>query len=242
MVGPVDVAAALAMAARDIKGPQDLDVTLDTIVQVARDSTPSIDQVGISVMHLDGRIETRAKTDAVVTMLDELQCALSEGPSMHVMDTDSTVRVEHARHEQRWPQFIPRAIALGLRAQLGIRLNTGGHTVGVLNLYSFSVDVLDDETTQLAELFAAHAGLALGHAERLEHLNAALASRKTIGVALGILMERLGIDEDTAFSYLTRISSSSQTKLRDVASTIVAEVVTRDTVAEPLGPASTQAS
>jgi GAF domain-containing protein len=219
----LDVAAALAAAAREITGPQDLDATLDMIVNVARDSMPDVDHVGISVSHRHGRIDTHAATDAVVLELDQLQYGFGEGPCLHAMDTGEHVRVEHARHEQRWPKFIPAAVRLGLRSSLGVRLSVEHRTVGALNLYSFSSDTIGDETEQLAELFAAHAGLALGHAKRLENLNAALASRKEIGLALGILMERLGIDEDRAFAYLTRVSASTSTKLRDVATKVVEE-------------------
>jgi AmiR/NasT family two-component response regulator len=49
----------------------------------------------------------------------------------------------------------------------------------------------------------------------------ALLTRKVIGQAIGILMERHGIDEDGAFGYLTRVSSHSNIKLRTVAQEIV---------------------
>ena len=233
MVGPLDVAAALAKAARDLDDPQDLGSTLQTIITVARDSMPEVDHVGISITHRDGPITTEAMTDEVVGELDALQYEHGEGPCLHAMDTGATVKVSRARHEQRWPSFIPPAVRLGLRSQLGIRLNVGPRTVGALNLYSFTAEEISAESEQLAELFAAHAALALGHAQRLENLNAALASRKVIGLALGILMERLAIDEDHAFAYLTRISASTQTKLRDVAVQVVDELERRR--AEELG-------
>jgi hypothetical protein len=40
-------------------------------------------------------------------------------------------------------------------------------------------------------------------------------------------MERLGIDEDRAFAYLTRISATTETKLRDVAASVVDELQSR---------------
>ena len=227
MVGPLDVAAALARAARDLEDPQDLDSTLLTIVTVARDSMPEIDHVGTSISHRDGTVDTRVMTDAVVGRLDRLQYELGEGPCLHAMDSAETVRVPHAKHEQRWPRFIPAAVRLGLRSQLGVRVHVGEHTIGALNLYSFSADEISGESDQLAELFAAHAALAMGHAQRLENRNAALASRKVIGLALGILMERLGIDEDRAFAYLTRISAATERKLRDVAASVVEEMPAR---------------
>jgi AmiR/NasT family two-component response regulator len=76
----------------------------------------------------------------------------------------------------------------------------------------------------LAELFAAHAALALGFVRRNEELNTALAARKTIGQATGILMERYGITQDQAFGFLRRESSTTNTKLRDIAAEIVQQV------------------
>jgi GAF domain-containing protein len=227
MTGPLDLAAALATAARDLEDPQDLDSTLEAIITVARDSMPEVDHVGISVAYRDGRVETKAMTDEVVGALDRLQYELGEGPCLHAMECGKTVTVRHARHEQRWPGFIAGAVRLGLRSQIGVRLNVGTHTLGALNMYSFTADEISAETEQLAELFAAHVALALGHSQRLEHLNAALASRKVIGLALGILMERFGIDEDRAFAYLTRVSATTETKLRDVAASVVAETQAR---------------
>jgi AmiR/NasT family two-component response regulator len=67
----------------------------------------------------------------------------------------------------------------------------------------------------------------MGRAWVAENMNAALSSRTTIGIALGILIERYGLDQDGAFRYLTRVSSSSETKLREVAAQVVAEATQR---------------
>jgi AmiR/NasT family two-component response regulator len=73
----------------------------------------------------------------------------------------------------------------------------------------------------VAELFAAHAAIALHQAREVEHLNQALESRKVIGQALGILMERYALDENRAFAFLLRASSTSNIKLRDIAAQLV---------------------
>src|SRR6478735_10562332 len=113
------------------------------------------------------------------------------------------------------------AVAKGLRSQIGMRLYTERETLGGLNMYSTSSDTIDADVLHMAELFAAHASLALGHARREEQLSTALLTRKVIGQAIGILMERHGLDEDGAFAYLTRVSSHSNVKLRTVAQEIV---------------------
>ena len=81
--------------------------------------------------------------------------------------------------------------------------------------------MIEPDVEHLAELFAAHAALAPGFVRRNEELTSALATRKTIGQAIGIVMERFRIDEDQAFGYLRRISSTTNVKLRDVAADVV---------------------
>lgn len=218
---PEVLARAIAEAARQMHSQQDLASTLQVIVDTAQRSLPTIDQVGVSVTHRDGRVETLAATDELVWKLDELQYELNEGPCLDAIRLDPIVRVDHARHEQRWPRYIPRALGLGLRAQLGLRLYATDGTLGALNLYSLESEVIDPGAMVMAELLATQAALALGHARQAEHLNTALFTRKVIGQAIGILMGRYELDEDRAFAFLTRISQNSNIKLRDVAARLV---------------------
>jgi GAF domain-containing protein len=114
-------------------------------------------------------------------------------------------------------------VEVGLRSQLGLRIFTDGQTLGGLNLYSTASDTVDPEATKIAQLFAAHAAIAMGRARREEQLTNALVTRKAIGQAIGILMERYRITEDRAFHFLLRASQTSNTKLRVVAQQVVTE-------------------
>lgn len=58
--------------------------------------------------------------------------------------------------------------------------------------------------------------------DRVENLNRALETRTVIGMALGILMQRLDLDDEQAWSYLTRCSQDQNRRVCDLASTIVA--------------------
>ncbi len=216
-----DIGEALVRVARAINESRSLETTLATIVDTAAQSLPNIDHVGITIAHRAGTLKTIAATDALVSELDQLQYDLGEGPCVHAILTDPVTLVEHAPQEQRWPLFIPRAVAKGIRSQLGMRLYSDRQTLGSLNMYSTSEDTIDPDALHMAELFAAHASMALGRARRDEDLTAALLTRKVIGQAIGILMERFGLDEDRAFAYLVRVSSRSNVKLRDVAKEIV---------------------
>ena len=70
-------------------------------------------------------------------------------------------------------------------------------------------------------MLARHAALALGKVQDSEHLLRAMDSRKLIGQAQGILMERFQLDDDGAFAVLRRYSQDKNLKLHDVARLVV---------------------
>lgn len=58
-------------------------------------------------------------------------------------------------------------------------------------------------------------------AKEIDHLKIGLENRLVLGQALGILMERFGIDAERACVYLARVSSHANVKLREVAGELV---------------------
>ncbi len=217
-----DVAKALAVAARTLNVQESLEETLSVIAEVARSSIPGFDHVGISTLDRHGKPQTQAATGQLVWDLDSVQYGLEEGPCVDSLHEASVVSAPHIRSDQRWPRYVPLAVERGLQSQLAVKLSLDDHrTIGGLNLYSTVSADVHPEAEHIAELFAAHAAIALGHARDREHLNEALHSRKVIGQALGILMERYSMNEDRAFAFLVRASSTSNIKLREIAQEIV---------------------
>ncbi|GAB3083997.1 ANTAR domain-containing protein [Nocardioides zeae] len=94
-------------------------------------------------------------------------------------------------------------------------------TLGALNLYALETDEIDGESLELAELLAAAAATALGGVRERAHLHTALESRERIGMAVGVVMERFGLDGERAFDYLVRTSQHGNRKLRDVAEALL---------------------
>ena len=217
----VRIAAAVAEAAKLMDAPRTLDDTLETIVKAALQTVPGFDHVGISITHRSGEIETRAGTDPLVWELDEIQYRLHEGPCYDSITGSTVTVVDHAPQDRRWPNYMPQAAERGLRAQLAVGLYSDEESLGGLNLYSTQSATVDADAVQIAELFASHAAIALGRSRQESQLNEAIASRKTIGQALGILMERYQIDEDRAFQFLIRASQTGNIKLRAVAEELV---------------------
>jgi GAF domain-containing protein len=217
-----DYAAAIASAARTMSQSRSQQEALQTIVEVARDSIPGFDSIGITTVDKGGNANTRAKVGDLVDALDRLQYGLGEGPCVETLHGAEVVSAPMIRDDQRWPRYVPQAVAQGLRSQLAVRLFLDDKgTIGGLNLYSSMSDDIDPEAVSTAGLFAAHAAIAFGFVSEIEGLNQALQSRKVIGQALGILMERYEIGEDAAFAFLVRASSHGNIKLRDIAQELV---------------------
>lgn len=232
-------AEAIAAAARTLQHPEQLDEVLLEIATTARRSLSTFDLIGIST--LEGKnVVTRAVTDQKVYALDRLQYSEDEGPCVDVLGQAHIAVAEHLRHEQRWPRYVPQALKLGLRSQMAIKVSIDDEgTLGGLNMYSTISDEIPPDAASIGELFARHAAVALGGAHAVEHLNRALETRKVIGQALGILMERYQMTEDRAFGFLVRASSTSNLKLHAVAQELVDGANTRTARAHSQLPSTT---
>jgi AmiR/NasT family two-component response regulator len=66
--------------------------------------------------------------------------------------------------------------------------------------------------------------------KEIDTLNEALATRSMIGQAIGILMIEMTITAEAAFAHLVTLSSHTNTKLREVAGSIVEEANRRASV------------
>jgi GAF domain-containing protein len=221
-----DVASALTAAARLLHQPTKRDGTLAAVVSAGRDTIPGVDGAGITVVIKD-RLDTPVATDDLARGLAALQRTLGEGPCIDALDGQGLVVSADLDLEQRWPGYVAQARRSGLRSQLAIQLHDEERVLGVLNLYSTTSDLSHHETIRVAELFAVHAGIALMTAQHREQMSDALASRKVIGQAIGLVMERYQIDDQRAFEFLVRISQSSNVKIRDVAQEMVDHAVDR---------------
>jgi GAF domain-containing protein len=186
-------------------------------------TVPGCDFCGVSLRRGDGRVDTPASTHRIVDQADELQYELGEGPCLDAIWVDDTYVIDNMLLEERWPQWAPKAAALGLRSILSVRLATPRDLVGGLNLYSADVAAFDDDAVVMAHIYAAHATNAIAATSEVDHLRTALQSRHQIGVAQGLLMQRYGLSEEAAFQVLSRHSQNSNVRLRDVAAQLVAE-------------------
>lgn len=178
----LNLSEALTHAARTINQARSPEETLETIAETALISIPGVEHVGVSVIDRIGEAETKAATSDLVWDLDKLQYSLGEGPCIDSLRGATAVSAPRLAHDPRWPQYVPAATRLGVKAQLAVRLYLDERgTVGGLNMYSTHSEDIDPQAPGLADLFATHAALALGKAREVDHLHQALRTREVIG-------------------------------------------------------------
>jgi hypothetical protein len=212
---------------REALTPADLDQTLANITAAAVEVLPDVQLASVTIKHADGRLDTYAPTDQVLCDVDAAQYDLQEGPCYEAATDTVHVTAPNLASDSRFPRYAPVALEAGIRAQAGIRLFDARGSDGALNLYSRQVGAFQDLAV-LRELFAHQSAMALDYAREVSNLKQAIESRQLIGQAVGMVMERYGMDEARSFALLSRLSQEQNVKLRDLARQMVDERASQD--------------
>lgn len=194
--------------------------TVDRVLDFTRKAV-GCGHAAVVLVHGRKRVETVASTDPFLAQLDAQQMELDDGPDLAVIRDHVDLIVADTDEERRWPAWAAAASAFGFRSLLGVRLHTSSRTLGSINLYDAEPHHFSESDRQVAHVLAGHAALALDRLQESEHLLRAMDSRKLIGQAQGILMERFQLDDDGAFAILRRYSQDNNVKLYEVARIVV---------------------
>ena len=209
-----------AQVARSLASMDTVESTLQQIVKIAADVVPGADHAGVSLVAKRREVRTAASTGEIVEKIDAAQYETGEGPRLGAIFEQEVVRINFHRDE-RCPEFRKTPLSLGINSMLSFRLFVEEDAAGALNLYAAAPDALDEESVRVGHVLAAHAAVALEHAQEVEGLERAVQSRETIGQAQGILMERHRITREEAFILLRDTSMARNVKLREVAHAVV---------------------
>ncbi|WP_036555893.1 GAF and ANTAR domain-containing protein [Nocardioides insulae] len=214
-------AEEFARLAAELHAAPSVTETAEQVVGYAREQLDA-DHAGITLIQRGGRLKTVAPTSDVVVKVDELQYELKEGSCVDSAWEGETLRAPRLATDPRWPKWGPRAAALGVASVLAISLpDVGGRRVGALNLFWEQSREFSEDEVAFAHVFGRHAAVALATTLQETNLRIALDTRKRIGQAQGILMERFGLDADQSFQVLRRYSQDHNRKLREVAEDLV---------------------
>lgn len=213
----------MVRAARELANTSDAGTTLDSAVHLAAANVTGCDSAAITLIKKKaGEFTSPAHTDDLALAADQLQYTLGEGPCLQAAWEERVVHSPDLEQEDRWPVWAPQVVREhGALSVLCFQLFTDADTLGALNLYSRTKAGFDATDRDVGFALAAQIAVAVAKAEQIGQLAEALQSRTVIGQACGILMERFGLDGGTAFGVLARISSETNTKVRDLAHEVV---------------------
>jgi GAF domain-containing protein len=194
----------------------DLQGTLDAIARTAVETIGPAKYAGVNLYDY-GRFIPQSVFGEPPLILDVLQQKTGIGPCVDSARGQVTIRVDEMTIEDRWPEYVEQALALGVASMLCVPLYVDDQHLGSVSLYATDRAAFSLADEYVARLFATQAELALAEARRAGQLRNALVNRDVIGQAKGILMERHRITADEAFRILSEASQQSNRKLADVA-------------------------
>lgn len=209
---------------------EDVEIFMQQLIDIAVATIGGDISAGITVAR-GGHPATVASSDGFAAQFDEVQYGHEEGPCLTAMRAGKVVMMDDLAEDERFTQYRPHALSLGVRSSMSLPLLGGDDAVGALNLYSRHARAFGPTERTEAQRFADEASRALSLAVRLAHhveitdqLRAALTSRTVIDQAIGIIMGQSRCDADVAFGMLRKASQNRNVKLRVVAAEIITAV------------------
>ncbi|GAA4542550.1 GAF and ANTAR domain-containing protein [Mycobacterium paraffinicum] len=177
---------------------------------------------GITLAERGKGVTNVAATHRYPMLLDAIQNRYGEGPCVEAAWRHHVMHVEDLTEEQRWPRYRRHALEeTPIRSILSFELFVDRGSVAALNFYAESPHTFHDDAVELGAVYATHIALAWSIMRRQDQFRSALASRDMIGQAKGIVMERFNLDAVEAFELLTRLSQQSNTRLIDIAKSLI---------------------
>ncbi len=203
---------------------------VDFLHSLSADSVAVLSAEAAGVMLADprGGLRLIASSEERMRILELFEIQGAQGPCLDAFGSGRTVQASAAEGSLRWPQFAPRASAVGFRVMCAVPLQVRSQVIGALNLFRGTDEPFSDDELQIAQAMAEIAAIALIQERALrertivtEQLEAALRSRVVIEQAKGMLAEYLTTSVDEAFQLLRSYARNHNRKLTDVAAGVV---------------------
>jgi GAF domain-containing protein len=206
---------------------QSLDSFLTQLTVLAADIVDADTSAGVTVIR-DGQPTTVAASDERTKHFDELQYGNGDGPCLTAARVGDVVTVHDTASDDRWPDYHAQAFQEGLRSSLSVPLTLGDEAAGALNLYVFARHQFDDTERAVIGQFCDESSRAVSLAIRHhdltrenDHLHAAMATRRVIDQALGLIIAQNRCSPDEAFNILRRASQNRNVKISQLAADMI---------------------
>lgn len=203
---------------------------LQTLVEGCKDVL-DVDVAGVLLEKRKDELALSAASSEDIRTLEAMELQTQSGPCYDAYRKHEQVIIEDlAACEDRWPEFVPKALGLGFRSGHGFPLRLRHEAIGALNLYRETPGPLGEDDVYLAQSLADVATIGIVNERAIrdarvltDQLQTALDSRVIIEQAKGALAEREGISPNDAFQRMRRHCRDNSTRLRDVSQRVVHE-------------------
>ena len=212
-----DLLELLGSMALELAEPDELQETMQRVVDLAEEVLERCDGVSLMLIGRGGRIETPASSSQAAYDSDMAQYETGEGPCLNAIRDEHTVLMNDLEDDERWPAYRAKALELGVRSMLSVRLFANEDSMGALDLYSKQPDAFDQRSQVIAQVFATHASIAVKAALTIAGLETVISSRDVIGQAKGIIMSSRKVTADMAFELLRTRSQQRNQPVRELA-------------------------
>jgi hypothetical protein len=188
-------------------------------------------QVGLLLADHRNRLNFVAASDESARLLELVQLQHDDGPCLEAFSTGRPVtNVNLDAAGDRWPQFAPRAARSGFQSVHAFPLRLRKEVIGAMGVFA-SATALDETDVYVVQSLADVAVIALLQERAIrrgevltEQLQGALNSRIAIEQAKGVVAQARGVTPDEAFGLIRHYARSSNRRLSEVATTIVADL------------------
>jgi hypothetical protein len=218
---PHEATEAFASLAALVYAGTDAQEVLDAICRTALHIIPGADHTSISTLRPDRSLHTRASSDDVARLMDDLETEAGEGPCLDSILEDSIQRDADITRDSTWPRLAELTLArTPVRGMIGYRLGQGTDARSALNVFSDTPGALTQQSADSGAVLAAFTSVALAAAEQkasAENLRKGLASNREIGKAIGLIMAAHSVSDVEAVEILRSASTRTNTRLADVA-------------------------
>jgi GAF domain-containing protein len=195
-------------------------------------------QAGILLADETGSLRYMAASNEQTQLLELFQVQSHEGPCQDCYRTGTPVSVAHLEDEgERWPQFVPKAVATGFAAVHAVPLRLRDTVLGALNLFSDHPGAIDPDNLAVVQAMADVATIGLVQQRELHRahtveaqLQHALHSRIAIEQSKGIIFEQADVSMSDAFGMMRTYARNTNTKLSDTARHIVDGTLTAESL------------
>lgn len=218
---PEATARYLAEVAAELYAQNGVVATMETAVRHAVEAVAGSAASGALSTSRDFRRDVAVSTTEGAERVDSLQFDWAEGPCLTAVHERRGVLVEDISGDLQWPRWAALANEIGFQSMLAVPLAIEPHPA-VMSVYWDSRGRPGRHEASLMALLARHAAVAVADARRASTLREAVQARHRVGLAQGILMERLGLDDEQSFGVLRRYSRDNNIKLSEIAQEIIA--------------------